>query len=172
MTKFETKKSSFEFRFSRRNPPPAMSEKEIADMFFSSCYDAETVAEFDSKEEAVKAFEENKHLSSTYLSEGWANALLVCGTIVWMEENTYDEDGEFDQGGDVWCIAAEAYEPPIDNREAEEIASILRESNEWNPDLLRDLCVLADMEDEWDEADGESFEAVAYAAADALGVEI
>lgn len=112
MTKFEIKKSSFEFRFSRRNPPPALSSKEIADMFFGSYdYDPETIASFDSKEEAVKAFEGEKVSASTYLSEGWANSLLICGTIVWMEENTYDEDGEFDQGGDVWCIATEAYEP-------------------------------------------------------------
>lgn len=54
----------------------------------------------------------------------------------------------------------------------QEIAKELRESGEWIPNLCEELCVLADMENEWKEADGESFEGVLYVAAEKLGVEI
>lgn len=54
----------------------------------------------------------------------------------------------------------------------QEIAKELRKSGEWIPELCEELCGLADMEKEWEEADGESFEGVLYAAAEKLGVEI
>ena len=53
----------------------------------------------------------------------------------------------------------------------EELAEKIRESNEWDTDLLRDLCWRADIIEEWDEA-GDDFETVAYKAAEILGVEI
>jgi hypothetical protein len=55
---------------------------------------------------------------------------------------------------------------------AEQIAQEIRASGEWKPDLLKELCALAGMATEWEAADGETFEAVAYAAAARLGVEI
>lgn len=51
---------------------------------------------------------------------------------------------------------------------AERIASC----DEWIPELLEELCYRADMSEEWSAADGDSFESVAFAAADKLGVEI
>jgi len=39
-------------------------------------------------------------------------------------------------------------------------------------DLLKELCSLAGMSAEWDAADGESFETVAYAAAEKLDVDL
>jgi hypothetical protein len=56
--------------------------------------------------------------------------------------------------------------------EAQEIAQELRESDTWDEDQLKKLCELAGMEEEWEQADGEEFEAVAYKAAEKLGVEI
>ena len=53
----------------------------------------------------------------------------------------------------------------------EELAKEIRELGEWDTDLLRDLCWRADIIEEWDEAD-DDFEAVAYKAAEILGVEI
>lgn len=53
-----------------------------------------------------------------------------------------------------------------------EIATEIRNEAEWNFDLLAELCELAEMTAEWEAADGESFEAVAFAAAEKLGVEI
>lgn len=53
-----------------------------------------------------------------------------------------------------------------------EIAKALRDSDTWDINLLKELCELADMSDEWQKADGESFESVAYKAAEKLGVVI
>lgn len=55
---------------------------------------------------------------------------------------------------------------------ADKIAQQIRDSAEWDSDLLAALCKLAGMEAEWAAADGESFERVAEAAADKLGVNI
>lgn len=54
----------------------------------------------------------------------------------------------------------------------EELAETIASSGEWNFDALAELCRRAGLEDEWDEADGDTFEAVAFKAADVLGVEI
>ena len=55
---------------------------------------------------------------------------------------------------------------------AQEIGRELNASGEWVPELCKELCDLAGMSQEWEEADGESFETVGYAAAEKLGVEI
>lgn len=55
---------------------------------------------------------------------------------------------------------------------AEEIAEKIRQADTWDNELLTELCELAGLSEEWKNADGETFEAVAYKAADILGVEI
>lgn len=55
---------------------------------------------------------------------------------------------------------------------AVEIAARIRQSSTWDGDTCRELCDLAGLADEWDAADGETFEAVVYKAANILGVEI
>ena len=57
-------------------------------------------------------------------------------------------------------------------RTAQEIAEEIRSAETWDNDLLSELCELAGMSDEWNAADGETFESVAYKAAEKLGVEI
>lgn len=57
-------------------------------------------------------------------------------------------------------------------KRAKEIAQEIKKSQEWNNELLAELCKLADMTAEWETADGESFEQVVYAAAEKLGVDI
>ena len=54
----------------------------------------------------------------------------------------------------------------------QEIAKKLNEGGEWIPELCEELCCLADMLDEYKEADGETFEDILYKAAEKLGVEI
>ena len=49
----------------------------------------------------------------------------------------------------------------------EELAKEIRELGEWDPDLLRDICWRAGIIEE-----GDDFEAVAFKAAEKLGVEI
>jgi hypothetical protein len=56
--------------------------------------------------------------------------------------------------------------------ENHELSSKIKTAGEWDADLLKELCFRAGMEEEWEEADGETFEAVALKAADKLGVEI
>ena len=58
------------------------------------------------------------------------------------------------------------------NNRATEIAEILNANDEWLPELLKELCSLAGMDDEWEKADGDTFERVAFAAAEKLGVVI
>lgn len=55
---------------------------------------------------------------------------------------------------------------------AAKLAESIRNADTWNPDDLAELCELAGMTDEWEAADGDTFESVAYAAAKKLGVEI
>ena len=56
-----------------------------------------------------------------------------------------------------------------------ELAKEIRESfiwDFWDLDQLEELCELADIEEEWKNSDGETFEQVVYKAAEKLGVEI
>ena len=57
-------------------------------------------------------------------------------------------------------------------RNAIEIAADIRNAAEWDNDLCAELCEAAGMEDEWNSADADNFEAVVEAAAEKLGVEI
>ena len=56
--------------------------------------------------------------------------------------------------------------------ELAELVERINTSNEWNAEDLAQLCEMAVHEKEWQEADGETFEQVAYKAAEILGVEI
>ena len=55
---------------------------------------------------------------------------------------------------------------------AAEIAETIRTSDTWDMQALAELCELAGMSEEWESADGETFETIAYTAAKKLGVEI
>ena len=57
-------------------------------------------------------------------------------------------------------------------REAYEIAADIRNLDYWDYDLNAELCEAADMLDEWNAASPEKSEAVVFAAAEKLGVEI
>lgn len=57
-------------------------------------------------------------------------------------------------------------------RNAYEIAADIRNAAEWDDDLCAELCEAAGMTAEWEAANGDTFEAVVYAAAEKLGVEI
>lgn len=60
----------------------------------------------------------------------------------------------------------------IDMTDEELAIAIRSDSDSWDMDLLRELCWRADLLDEWIKADGETFEDVAYKAAEIVGVEI
>ena len=60
----------------------------------------------------------------------------------------------------------------IDYERANEIATALRSSGEWDFELLEELCEIAGIKEEWNESDCETFEDVVYKAAEILGVDI
>lgn len=119
-TKFEIITDTFEFRFGR-NEIPAMSADEIFetyqscdDRITSNSLDPRREASFDTEAEAREAFERDwRDYGETHVSSASIGKLL-CGRMAWIEVNEYDEDGEFDQGGDVLELSAEAYEPEED----------------------------------------------------------
>lgn len=57
-------------------------------------------------------------------------------------------------------------------RDIIDLACDILHSGTWDMDKLASLCAAADMTAEWEAADGDTFESVAYAAADKLGVRI
>ena len=59
-----------------------------------------------------------------------------------------------------------------DYERANEIATELRSSGEWDFELIEELCEIAGLEEEWNNSDGENFEDVAYKAAEILDVDI
>ena len=54
----------------------------------------------------------------------------------------------------------------------EELAEKINSVGYWDMDALQELCKRVDMADEWEAADEYEFEAVAYRAAEILGVSI
>ena len=60
----------------------------------------------------------------------------------------------------------------LEEDSAELTAYRIRHNGEWNPDDCRRLCELADMVNEYDNADSDTVEDVVSAAADKLGVDI
>lgn len=57
-------------------------------------------------------------------------------------------------------------------KSSQELAKDIRKSNEWDLDLLAELCKMAGLSEEWDQSDGETFEDVAFKAAEILQVNI
>lgn len=55
------------------------------------------------------------------------------------------------------------------NKELEEIVA---ESDIWIPEVLEEICRRADMEEEYEAADGETFESVVEKAAEKIGIEL
>lgn len=56
--------------------------------------------------------------------------------------------------------------------EIRDLAKKIRNSDEWKLDDIRALCDAAGMLDEFDAADGETFESVVYAAAKKLHIDV
>ena len=59
-----------------------------------------------------------------------------------------------------------------DYERANEIATTLRSSGEWDFELIEELCEIAGLEEEWTNSDGENVEDVVYKAAEILDVDI
>ena len=107
MTKFEIRTDTHEFRLPRKARTISLTGGELFDDYRqSSVQDSEIRESFDSLEEARAAFSAHwASYGSTTLRTGNGSRYLYC-EFAWIEENRYDDDGEFDQGGDVYDISA------------------------------------------------------------------
>ena len=64
------------------------------------------------------------------------------------------------------------YNRILSDLDKKQIAELIKNSDEWNPDDCAELCRLAGLEEEWKNADGETFESVVFKAAGILNVDI
>lgn len=89
---------------------PAMSADEIFDAYRSLTSQApHREGSYDTLEEADAVWQALYAKSPrTYAQAGSPFAVLIA-EVAWIEENEYDEDGEFDQGGIVCRRSAEAW---------------------------------------------------------------
>ena len=111
MKKYEIYTDSFEFRFGKyKGSIPSMSMSDVWMEY--NCQSANTpvlVASFENLEEALDFFRENyAGYGRTWAEKGnvwW----LLRGEVAWLDANEYDEDGYFDQGGDLYEYSTESY---------------------------------------------------------------
>lgn len=69
-------------------------------------------------------------------------------------------------------IAKNIFDRLDDEDQAVAVAGAIQADDEWNFDLLEKLCKLAGMEEEWLNRTEDTFEGIAYKAAEKLGVEL
>ena len=60
----------------------------------------------------------------------------------------------------------------IDYERVNELATSLRSSGEWDFDLIKKLCEIAGLEEEWNNSDSANFGDVAYKIAEILDMDI
>lgn len=113
MTKYEIKTDRFEFRFGKsKDSVPAMSAGEIFDEYLNldgNC--PELKASYDTLEDARAAFVKHYANYGTTYAQASNVFWLLLGDVAWIEENEYNEYGEFEQGSDIHDFSAEAYVP-------------------------------------------------------------
>ena len=113
MKKFEICTDNFQFEFGKYKASiPAATPDEIFRWCMErTCIEPKKRASFDTLEEAQAEFAKNyADYGCTRAEKGMIFWLLV-GEIAWIEENWYDDDGEFDQGGWTYDVSAQGYEP-------------------------------------------------------------
>lgn len=115
MKKIEIMTDTFEARFGTSKASiPAMSAEEIFGSYisggFSNSNDPQRVSSYDTEAEARAEFSRHYADYGRTRAEAGSPFWLLTGELAWIEENEYDDDGEFDQGGDVLDWSAEGYE--------------------------------------------------------------
>ena len=113
MTQYEIRTDHFEFRFGKHKGsiPAATGDMIFAWYMEETLGDSRVVGSFDTLDEAREEFKKHyANYGSTRAQKGMVWWLLV-GDLAWIEENTYTEDGDFDYGGEVYDVSAQAYDP-------------------------------------------------------------
>lgn len=110
--KYEIRTDRFEFRFGTyKDSIPAATADQIWDWYNQeSVQDPEIRASFDTLEAAQEEFRKSWADYGTTRPQKGQTWWLLTGELAWIERNEYDEDGEFDQGGDVYDVSAQGYE--------------------------------------------------------------
>lgn len=106
MIKYDVYEENFEFRTDLRHTS-ATAEQIWGWYQDADNRDPQRIGSFDSIEEARAALR-YIHPYSAH-QRGFAHWLVV-GRLGWIEENEYDEDGEFDQSHRVWDVAVSSLE--------------------------------------------------------------
>lgn len=139
--------------------------------------ESEAVNIFDSKDEALSALKNYKS-DIQRLSGGAGTYYLV--TEYYVESVVYADENEYMSDGDIWAFSEM---PEFEDQtevvrvsnfkieRAKEIAEELNKGEAWDEDLCAELCILADMEEEYDASDEETIEQTIYLAAAILGVD-
>jgi hypothetical protein len=117
MTKYEIMTDHFEFRLGTQKwRIPSMSADEIFDTYqsrdgriTSNFINPRLCGSYATLEEAQAALHDGAYSAETRLQKGQVEWLLT-GELVWIEENEYDDDGEFDQQNGFHDVLAEPYE--------------------------------------------------------------
>ena len=118
MKKYEIRTDSFEFRLgNRRSEIPAMSAGQILDTYLS-CDDQITSNSIDPAVEGsfytLDAARDT--FARHYADYGWSRlehvgtGYILRGRLAWIEENEYDEEGDFVRGGETYDVSAQPYE--------------------------------------------------------------
>lgn len=106
----------------------------------------------------------------------WADCYPVV-SAAGVIEGIIDADGTYtDRTGytierQAYNIINDTYAVLVDG-EAAAVAARIRGTDEWELSDCAALCEMAGMGAEWEDADGDNFEAVVFAAASKLGVEV
>lgn len=108
MFRYELKHDRFELRIGKsENSIPTTTPDEVFDAYLAGTANCpETLNSFATDYEALQAL--STCSPTTSARPGVASGLLV-GDLYYVELNEYDENGEFDQGGDILRFAAEGY---------------------------------------------------------------
>lgn len=111
MKKYEIYTDHFELRLGRTRDARSLTPGEVFDEYRAKdANDPHLEASFDTEEAALAEFAAN------YANRGNTNAVrgvvgwLLCGDVSYIEINEYDEDGEYDYGGDILAFSAEGYD--------------------------------------------------------------
>lgn len=113
MKKYEIFTDRFEFRAGAKARLYAVTADEVFDDYLATCDTCPKLeSSFDNLSDAISEFNKNyRNWGRTWAEKGFVNWLLV-GEVAYIQEMEYDENGDFDQGGDVIDFSAADYTPP------------------------------------------------------------
>ena len=113
MKKFEIMTDNFEFSFFGKQSVPACTPEDILEWYWQgTSNEPQLKASFESLEEARAEFEKYyATYGKTRLVPWTGKQYLLTGELAWIEENEYDDDGEFVYGLDIDDYSAEGYAP-------------------------------------------------------------